>query len=163
MMEKVCYSFGSLLCIFFLTNRPRCSALLLVVASHADYAIMICIWNSKTVSLSIPMAELSCIVSMKTTHRLSHIKFSFAAAHHNYQTVHKIVHLTVLDYVCINDFNHNFFCNWYVTSTWMLILPAFNFWCWYARFIADIYETEEREESKQFINKIRLEFPKVFL
>ena len=45
----------------------------------------------------------------------------------------------------------------------MLILPAFNFWCWYARFIADIYETEEREESKQFINKIRLEFPKVFI
>ena len=45
----------------------------------------------------------------------------------------------------------------------MLILPAFNFWCWYARFIVDIYETEEREESKQFINKIRLEFPKVFI
>ncbi|KAL6660596.1 hypothetical protein ACP70R_001631 [Stipagrostis hirtigluma subsp. patula] len=29
------------------------------------------------------------------------------------------------------------------------------------RFIVDIYKTEEREESKQFINKIRLEFPKV--
>jgi len=29
------------------------------------------------------------------------------------------------------------------------------------KFIADIYETEEREESKQFINKIRLEFPKL--
>lgn len=29
------------------------------------------------------------------------------------------------------------------------------------KFIVDIYETEEREESKQFINKIRLEFPKV--
>ncbi|XP_021316611.1 LOW QUALITY PROTEIN: probable ubiquitin-like-specific protease 2B [Sorghum bicolor] len=29
------------------------------------------------------------------------------------------------------------------------------------KFIADIYKTEEREESKQFINKIRLEFPKV--
>jgi len=108
MMEKVCYSFGSLLCIFFLTNRPRCSALLLVVASHADYAIMICIWNSKTVSLSIPMAELSCIVSMKTTHRLSHIKFSFAAAHHNYQTVHKIVHLTVLD-LCLHQWLQPYF------------------------------------------------------
>jgi len=31
------------------------------------------------------------------------------------------------------------------------------------KFIVDIYETEEREESKQFINKIRLEFPKVFI
>lgn len=39
----------------------------------------------------------------------------------------------------------------------------FNFWYWYARFIVDIYKSEEREESKQFINKIRLEFPKVFL
>ncbi|CAL4988571.1 unnamed protein product [Urochloa decumbens] len=29
------------------------------------------------------------------------------------------------------------------------------------KFIVDIYKTEEREESKQFINKIRLEFPKV--
>ncbi|WVZ53033.1 hypothetical protein U9M48_004024 [Paspalum notatum var. saurae] len=29
------------------------------------------------------------------------------------------------------------------------------------KFIIDIYKTEEREESKQFINKIRLEFPKV--
>ncbi|KAK3118590.1 hypothetical protein QOZ80_9BG0702040 [Eleusine coracana subsp. coracana] len=29
------------------------------------------------------------------------------------------------------------------------------------RFIVDIYKTEEREESEQFINKIRLEFPKV--
>uniref|UniRef100_A0A0A9GDP1 Ubiquitin-like protease family profile domain-containing protein n=1 Tax=Arundo donax TaxID=35708 RepID=A0A0A9GDP1_ARUDO len=29
------------------------------------------------------------------------------------------------------------------------------------RFIVDIYKSEEREESKQFINKIRLEFPKV--
>ncbi|CAD6257261.1 unnamed protein product [Miscanthus lutarioriparius] len=29
------------------------------------------------------------------------------------------------------------------------------------KFIADIYKTEEREESKQFINNIRLEFPKV--
>nr|CAB3489673.1 unnamed protein product [Digitaria exilis] len=29
------------------------------------------------------------------------------------------------------------------------------------KFIVDIYESEEREESKQFINKIRLEFPKV--
>lgn len=29
------------------------------------------------------------------------------------------------------------------------------------RFIRGIYETEEREESVQFINKIRLEFPKV--
>lgn len=45
----------------------------------------------------------------------------------------------------------------------MFILLAFNFWYWYPRFIADIYKTEEREESKQFINNIRLEFPKVFL
>jgi hypothetical protein len=45
----------------------------------------------------------------------------------------------------------------------MFILLAFNFWYWYARFIIDIYKTEEREESKQFINKICLEFPKVFL
>ncbi|WP_323174833.1 hypothetical protein, partial [Natrialba sp. PRR66] len=29
------------------------------------------------------------------------------------------------------------------------------------RFIGDIYKTEERKETKQFINKIRLEFPKV--
>ncbi|TVU25865.1 hypothetical protein EJB05_28378 [Eragrostis curvula] len=29
------------------------------------------------------------------------------------------------------------------------------------KFIFDIYKIEEREESKQFINKIRLEFPKV--
>ncbi|PWZ28936.1 hypothetical protein Zm00014a_002842 [Zea mays] len=43
----------------------------------------------------------------------------------------------------------------------MFILLAFNFWYWYARFIIDIYKTEEREESKQFINKICLEFPKV--
>ncbi|PNT63926.1 hypothetical protein BRADI_4g22347v3 [Brachypodium distachyon] len=29
------------------------------------------------------------------------------------------------------------------------------------RFILDIYKTEEREESKDFIDRIRLEFPKV--
>ncbi|KAL6868352.1 hypothetical protein ACP4OV_015197 [Aristida adscensionis] len=29
------------------------------------------------------------------------------------------------------------------------------------RFIADIYKTEEREETRRFINKIRLEYPKV--
>ena len=43
MMEKVCYSFGSPLCIFIPYKQTKVSVLLLAVASHADYAIMLCI------------------------------------------------------------------------------------------------------------------------
>jgi hypothetical protein len=53
---------------------------------------------------------------------------------------------------------------WHINGKFVVyILNLLAFIGCFNRFIVDIYKTEDRKESRQFINKIQLEFPKVLV